>query len=345
MSRAGTSGGVKVAKSAVSIPPLHEGEENEILPRGKYTYVNGDSCLIKDAAGNLTCRRVFEDIDELVEKIRPYADGNPNFHKLIHGDSERAAKIENFMSQIEDIKARELSDADMVPRVDFEVSGSWVDVGRYISGEPECMGNFYPVETATKGRIIHIAANVGAKTMEGIDGQIELRGAAVAVLCTTLQRLGFSVELSICDADCPRGVRGEKLHGADTVTDINYFRGDGYTLHTYSYRVVFKRAGDMLDMDRLAFCLCDKGMPWLYDGYKKEDTTKRGIWGLILLSEPSEVQRYIKGDGVSSAVGLDTVHDTKVYLGDVDRIGNLNTPELALGWVREKLKQLGAIED
>lgn len=75
-----------------------------------------------------------------------------------------------------------------------DVSGQEVNVGAYLSGEPECMFEFSPVKVSKPGRVITIVVN------GSIGGGVEVselvkRGAAVTALVDLLERLQHSTEV------------------------------------------------------------------------------------------------------------------------------------------------------
>ena len=76
----------------------------------------------------------------------------------------------------------------------FDVSGAEVDLGRYLSGEPECMIDYDLIAAPAAGRVITLCASVCVSG--AISGEtIKRRGFAIAALAFALMRLGFAVEL------------------------------------------------------------------------------------------------------------------------------------------------------
>lgn len=76
----------------------------------------------------------------------------------------------------------------------WAVAGAEVDMGRFMSGEPECMVETVPVQIAKHGRAVRLvvpsnqACNIGADT-------IRARGAAIMALCDVLTRLQHPLEV------------------------------------------------------------------------------------------------------------------------------------------------------
>lgn len=74
------------------------------------------------------------------------------------------------------------------------VTGSVVDIGRYLSGEPENMIGYEVTPVTRAGRVITLCASVAVSS--GItQKQIRKRGYGIAGLAFALSRLGYAVEL------------------------------------------------------------------------------------------------------------------------------------------------------
>jgi len=116
----------------------------------------------------------------------------------------------------------------------YDVAGCQPDIDRYLAGEPENMIQFVSEkEQAGKGKIVKVFVNNVASS--GITTAAMFgRGAAVVALVDALENLGFSCEVMTADAIA------------------STWRGDKEILQ---YEVMLKRAGQSLDLDRLAFAL------------------------------------------------------------------------------------------
>jgi len=112
----------------------------------------------------------------------------------------------------------------------FDVVGEAIDVGKFLSGEPECCLTRSESGESASGRIVRIVANVAASGSVSADS-LFARGAVVLAAIDILEGLGHRVELTVA--------RG-------TTTN-------GQTLQIF---VPIKSAGQPLDLDRLAFALC-----------------------------------------------------------------------------------------
>lgn len=107
----------------------------------------------------------------------------------------------------------------------FDVAGGAVDVGRFLSGEPECMVEMRLVEIAQSGRVVTILVN--GCFSAGIDTrEFRKRGAAIVGLVDALAKCQYSTEVWL---------------------EISH--------KTVSYLVKVKGAEDMLDIDVLMFAI------------------------------------------------------------------------------------------
>lgn len=112
----------------------------------------------------------------------------------------------------------------------YDVSGAYVDVGRYCEGVPECMLTFEETETPQTGFVwVHVstAINGGVSTEE-----IQRHGAAVGALVDALESAGQRVKLT-----------WER-------SSVSKSKSSRITLW-----MTLKEYDDPLDMDRLAFFL------------------------------------------------------------------------------------------
>lgn len=85
----------------------------------------------------------------------------------------------------------------MVPRLDPEFSldgGQWIDIARYVKGEPECWGSMVPSGLMPSVRSIAIVLN--AATPHGLHAEsIDIMGVALGGAVLGLQALGYTVTL------------------------------------------------------------------------------------------------------------------------------------------------------
>lgn len=76
----------------------------------------------------------------------------------------------------------------------WDVTGSEVDIGAYLSGEPECMLDAVPRQVSLRGRVVTflIPAGYVHTTPHSV---IRNRGVALAALCSSIIMSGHSVEI------------------------------------------------------------------------------------------------------------------------------------------------------
>lgn len=107
---------------------------------------------------------------------------------------------------------------------DMQVSGASVDVGVFVTGEPECMMNFVPVPDARMGRVIKIVV-AGTASHNIPSEHIRRRGIAVLALVDVIHKMGLGIELwwdsSITGSGTTTYSTAVKLHDSNEPLDIN----------------------------------------------------------------------------------------------------------------------------
>jgi hypothetical protein len=126
----------------------------------------------------------------------------------------------------------------------WDVEGAVVDVGAYVSGEPECMVTFDEVETEKVGFVdIHFSAAVSAAVSTN---EMIRNGAAIAALIDALESMGKRVRL--------RWERSSSKQPGKNLAPL------------ISLSVVLKEYDQPLDLDRVAFFLTSpcarRALPW-----------------------------------------------------------------------------------
>jgi hypothetical protein len=137
----------------------------------------------------------------------------------------------------------------------YDVCGDSVDMGRYMSGEPECMMDWPLQPTSAVGQVITLCASVaysGAVEPE----TIRRRGQVIVALALALSRLGHAVELWI-----------------DSSVAASHNR-ESNGKHS-RVRVLVKGANDTLDPSRIMFAFAHPGvlrnlMFAVWDGFPPE---------------------------------------------------------------------------
>lgn len=106
----------------------------------------------------------------------------------------------------------------------FGVTGSSVDMGRFMSGEPECMQDFSLEPEAGMGKVVKVLV-AGVTSANVSPENIMSRGCAVLALVDTLHKLGVGIELwwesTIEGNDGKAYSSAVKLHDSEEMLDIN----------------------------------------------------------------------------------------------------------------------------
>ncbi|MFC5753009.1 DUF7192 family protein [Actinomadura rugatobispora] len=90
----------------------------------------------------------------------------------------------------------------------WDVTGSEVDVGAYLSGEPECMVDAVPQRISARGRVVTFLVPAGYVNTTP-HSAVHNRGVALAALCSSITASGHSVE--IWSGFCPYVSRTDRF--------------------------------------------------------------------------------------------------------------------------------------
>ena len=142
----------------------------------------------------------------------------------LHGWDEKRPDVDKLFAQLE---------ADIASAMDepfttyYAHSGDSVDMGRYMSGDPECMMDYVTEPQARMGRVIKVMVNV-ANSARITPKQIMDRGVVVVALLDVLNKLGVGVELwtemAIADKHVDEGKRFSqlvKIHDSSEMLDVD----------------------------------------------------------------------------------------------------------------------------
>lgn len=182
----------------------------------------------------------FTEFDSLGEYIR-YAKDNPtpkdsnqpksgsfNYTETLaeacnlatHGWDEIRAEVDAQLDEL----VEHINDAFGEFYVsEHSTSGAFVDMGRFVTGEPECMVSFVSEPQARMGRVVKIVMNAVVSGHVPAD-LIKKRGIAVLALIDTIHKLGVGIELWW--EESLAGGKQEfstliKLHSSEEPMDIN----------------------------------------------------------------------------------------------------------------------------
>lgn len=104
---------------------------------------------------------------------------------------------------------------DLTPKVIMDVQGSVVDIGSYMTGEPECMMSFPLTDECRNDKVLKVLLDPGASSGYS-EEYLATRAAAVSALLDVLQMLGHALEIWVASPVAEGSIR---IHA--TVTKIN----------------------------------------------------------------------------------------------------------------------------
>lgn len=84
----------------------------------------------------------------------------------------------------------------------YDVGGSFVDVDRYIAGDPECMVEFHQDESVLKGRALKVVVNCSAAWTNSTESMLK-RGSRIVAAINAVMATGANVELWVGCAVTP----------------------------------------------------------------------------------------------------------------------------------------------
>lgn len=151
-------------------------------------------------------------------------------HLSKYGWVDGLKEIEKFISEID----TELKSINIKREVIFDDNGFAVDVGRYLSSEPECFYNHYINYDEKIGKVYKIVCSISVSA--AIDPYVIIqKGAITACLIDTLERMGNRVELIL--NECTSSYDGN-----------------------CEYDIIVKKAGESLQLIDLTFSLIHPAM-------------------------------------------------------------------------------------
>lgn len=235
------------------------------------------------AAANITSSvRFFNSLDELFTYVSAPSvldvqlssrkndsknwSGTPTYESALalarSGWTDMRPQVDSIMAEIDGKVRRIVLDR---PAIRFDVSGTYVDIAKFLTGDPECMVEIINEPVSEHGRIARILIQGCASWRVNID-MIQARGAAVCALADALGRSGIYLEI------WQEFTISHKLRGkAKRTTDAT--------------AVCLKKASDPLDIDLLMFPLGHPAMlrRLIFDVWERSMTlpqrTKYGIGG------------------------------------------------------------------
>jgi hypothetical protein len=210
-------------------------------------------------------------------------------HCLELADNGWPEGLKRMKKLMGDLRNIDTHDAErFLPR--FVEAGDEVDVGRYLSGEPENMMEYNIVHVPASGRVVKLLVNVAASC--GISAEaMFLRGAAAVMLSDLLEQSGLRAEIVVASA----GRNGDA---------------------GVCYTVTVKRAEQPIELDRLAFMVaCPSVFRRLmfraYEQLPPEEFNKRiGSWYTLPMNADTKEPGAIVVDTLQYGFGNELNTDT-----------------------------------
>lgn len=137
------------------------------------------------------------------------------------GYNEIRPKVESIMDIMEERLAERFGDRYVT---EYAVTGGAIDMGKFVTGEPECMLEWRSEPAASMGRVVKVV--VAGTVSASVDKELIIkRGVAVCALLDTLHKLGVGVELwwdsTVNGEDSKRHTTAVKLHDSSEPLDID----------------------------------------------------------------------------------------------------------------------------
>ena len=262
----------------------------------------------------------------LCEGGQPWSDQREGSRESITGDKhftgtrsmEEALKLvrygwEEGLERINKFKtALENALTGLIPILEthFDVVGDWLDVGRFVTGEPEVFGELVDSglrREATTPRIINVVANIAASA--SIDTEtIMTRGAAMCALVDLLEKRNYRVQIDLVHA-----VEGHR-------TDKRWL---------WESRTRVKEAGEMLQLDKLAFLMA-------------HPSSLRRL-GFAMQEHSNDEWRTVMGvsdKGYGYGMPCETFNQGDLYMPQILSSRDWDT-DVAIAWIKAMLKKQG----
>ncbi|HEY2506836.1 MAG TPA: hypothetical protein VGI58_09980 [Streptosporangiaceae bacterium] len=162
------------------------------------------------------------------------------------------------------IKAAATTVEDSLPALHYDVTGDVVDIGRYYSGEPECMID-WPLQPVLKDGLAVTLISSACFSAAIATGTIVRRGIAIAALAEALTGLGYAVEV---------------------VVDISAGPEDGVRQFGSSLQVTAKEVHEDLNMPRVIYGLAHPSVLrklafLVWDGSARRDEVQNSGFGPV----------------------------------------------------------------
>lgn len=194
--------------------------------------------------------------------------------------SHWSGQLSGFLEAAKTIKSKAYS---------YDLVGNYVDVGRYLSGEPECFGSDDQDGDQLASRVASIRLNNCVSGSLSGDS-IVARGVAVLVAVDLIESLGTRCEVIVSQATNTNGRGGAAGSEENTHVECN---------------VTVKRAGEPVDLDRLAYSVAHPAY-FRRLGFRYCEVNGHSPSGCTVsdMSDKGQRQGTVEVDSVLSSTGL-----------------------------------------
>lgn len=193
----------------------------------------------------------------------------------------------------------------------YDVTGSTVDIGRYLAGTPECMIEAVPLRIARAGRTVRIVVSCAASSGVPAD-RIMRRGAAVMALVDVLARAQHPLEVWIGEP-----VTGDAGRRGVILTKV-------------------QQANATLDMGRIMYATAHPSMlrRLMFSAQEQQSETLREEFGITPYGGYGQPTSFIPDDFPDQA-------DSTIVL---DTIGSMERwdADYAVSWIEQQLDRIFA---
>lgn len=253
-------------ETAASSPVEHPGTD-------EVTQAHSDTARRMEFCGGWTW-------DETLERAR-----GEGYHESIDD-------VETLAHQVEDEITADRFQTTFVAT--WDVAGSEVDMGRFLSGDPECMVEATPIRVAKHGRAVRIVVPSNQKGGTDVNA-IRMRGAAIVALCDVLARLQHPLE--VWAAYCNNGAGSPHTPSHQQRTAL---------------LVQVQRADEPLDMGRIMLAIAhpaaNRRLAWsVKDSIAKQRPEVRGDLGVGLDGGYGSMSREALPEDLPDEQGVQTI--------------------------------------
>ena len=174
------------------------------------------------------------------DSCKSFGVGNMNFHDTNTFDDAKVLARGGWefgIQRMREVRGRlehlvRAAQTEKAQAMRFDLAGEWLDMGRAVTGNPECWGGFSDIGDAKADKVVTIMINVACMA-DVEEGPLFARGAVCLAAVDLIESIGHRVELRV--GSCAENGEGK-----------------------FEYQVIAKQAGEPLDIDRLTFFLCHK---------------------------------------------------------------------------------------